>query len=341
MSEAEAFLQAIRADPDDDAVRLVFADWLEEREGSAWSVGHEPVPSRERADFIRVQVMLSQLPMHDSRRPEWRERESQLFSRHEAMIRSELPEWMRDRAIYERGFAFAFHLTGWEWLNRKGDLLRRFPIQRVILQAAMPNLFPIFADADWEFIRELDLSGYGLNVAGVEQLALCERLVVLRRLDLSYNQIDDAALIAFTQSRFLSRLESIDLASNQLTTMMPLVLLASQVPRLRHLGMRDNSLGDRGMLEIARLARPSPLTSLDLSGNRIRERGVEVLADSVFVGELVQLDMSRNSIRNEGAIALARSRHLKKLEALTLWDCDIENQGAKALRERFGDRVVF
>jgi uncharacterized protein (TIGR02996 family) len=44
-TERQAFLAAIVASPDDDAARLVYADWLEE-------VGGEP----ERAEFIRVQV---------------------------------------------------------------------------------------------------------------------------------------------------------------------------------------------------------------------------------------------------------------------------------------------
>ncbi len=43
----EAFLEAIRANPDDDTVRLVYADWLREN-------GHV-----ERADFIEVQCALA------------------------------------------------------------------------------------------------------------------------------------------------------------------------------------------------------------------------------------------------------------------------------------------
>jgi uncharacterized protein (TIGR02996 family) len=43
MSHDEAFLQAIIESPDDDAPRLVYADWLDEH--------GQPV----RADFIRVQ----------------------------------------------------------------------------------------------------------------------------------------------------------------------------------------------------------------------------------------------------------------------------------------------
>src|SRR5262245_41658733 len=46
MSDRDALLAAIRAAPDDDAPRLIFADWLEEH-GDA-----------DRAEFIRVQVEL-------------------------------------------------------------------------------------------------------------------------------------------------------------------------------------------------------------------------------------------------------------------------------------------
>src|SRR5438445_13886421 len=48
-TEAEAFLQRIRAYPDDDAQRLIFADWLDE-EGDP------------RGRFIRVQLALAALP---------------------------------------------------------------------------------------------------------------------------------------------------------------------------------------------------------------------------------------------------------------------------------------
>ena len=50
MSEREALFRAILAAPDDDAPRLIFADWLEEH--------NEP----ERAEFIRTQCALARLP---------------------------------------------------------------------------------------------------------------------------------------------------------------------------------------------------------------------------------------------------------------------------------------
>jgi uncharacterized protein (TIGR02996 family) len=52
---AEDLLEAIRADPGDDGVRLAYSDWLEEH------------GSPERAAFIRVQIELAGLPAADVR----------------------------------------------------------------------------------------------------------------------------------------------------------------------------------------------------------------------------------------------------------------------------------
>jgi uncharacterized protein (TIGR02996 family) len=50
LSQEQAFLADICAHPDDDGARLVFADWLTERDGPG---------DKERAEFIRVQIELA------------------------------------------------------------------------------------------------------------------------------------------------------------------------------------------------------------------------------------------------------------------------------------------
>ena len=50
MSIEQAFLADIIAHPDDDAPRLIYADWLEEN--------GQP----ERGEFIRLQIKLATLP---------------------------------------------------------------------------------------------------------------------------------------------------------------------------------------------------------------------------------------------------------------------------------------
>src|SRR5262245_55430096 len=68
MNMEKAFLQAILDSPDDDAPRLVLADWLEEQ-------GHS-----ERAELIRVQCRLAALDEDDQAREALHEREQQLLS---------------------------------------------------------------------------------------------------------------------------------------------------------------------------------------------------------------------------------------------------------------------
>src|SRR4051794_25062384 len=64
------FLTAICRSPDDDAPRLVYADWLEEH--------GDP----ERAEFIRVQCALAAETYDDPRHDELEERNESLLGQH-------------------------------------------------------------------------------------------------------------------------------------------------------------------------------------------------------------------------------------------------------------------
>jgi uncharacterized protein (TIGR02996 family) len=66
----DTFLADIRKDPDDDAPRLVFADWLEDEGDPA------------RAEFIRVQCALAHLEEDDPRRDDLGRRELELLAVH-------------------------------------------------------------------------------------------------------------------------------------------------------------------------------------------------------------------------------------------------------------------
>src|SRR4051794_33213202 len=83
MTEHEAFLQAILEAPEDDAPRLIYADWLDDH-GDA-----------ERADFIRTQVFRARLPADDPRQRELGEREQALLAAHAEAWQAHLPVWAR------------------------------------------------------------------------------------------------------------------------------------------------------------------------------------------------------------------------------------------------------
>src|SRR5262249_45999900 len=70
MDQHEAFLHAILEAPDDDAPRLVYADWLDDHGDS------------DRAEFIRLQCALAKLPPDAPQRPAMRQREEELLSLH-------------------------------------------------------------------------------------------------------------------------------------------------------------------------------------------------------------------------------------------------------------------
>src|SRR4051794_3229291 len=71
MTQEDALLRAIRAEPEDDWPRLVYADWLEER-------------GDPRAEFIRAQCALAGLPPADPRRPGLEARAQELLREHHA-----------------------------------------------------------------------------------------------------------------------------------------------------------------------------------------------------------------------------------------------------------------
>jgi carbon storage regulator len=76
--EEEGFLQAIEANPGDEGLRLVFADWLEERA--------DPL-----ADFIRLRCELAKLSAQDERRQALEDQETVLWYRHGLAWQAALP----------------------------------------------------------------------------------------------------------------------------------------------------------------------------------------------------------------------------------------------------------
>src|SRR6478735_626738 len=87
--QEQAFLDDIAAHVEDDAPRLVFADWLEDQGQS------------HRAEFIRVQCQLDALDDGDPRREALEERERELLAVHRGEWMRPLPSW-----VWRQGAAF-------------------------------------------------------------------------------------------------------------------------------------------------------------------------------------------------------------------------------------------
>jgi uncharacterized protein (TIGR02996 family) len=124
VSETPDWLGAIRASPEDDAVRLVYADWLEEHGEAA------------RAEFIRVQCALASAEGLDERRAKALQlREKELLREHrDAWLGPLAPladDWAQQTHLrFRRGLIEAASLPAAVLLGHAADLKRHCPALR-------------------------------------------------------------------------------------------------------------------------------------------------------------------------------------------------------------------
>jgi uncharacterized protein (TIGR02996 family) len=177
MTEREAFLRAIRANPDDDLVRLVFADWLDEQ-GE-----HEP------AEFIRVQCELEPIRhrLEDRRTQELIRREEDLESHR-----------------FGTAFEFDAQLMHPEGIGYRRGLPDWLVVSLDTLLSRGPNLL-----AAYPTIRELavfDIEGRGPDLAACPLLAGLDVLEVADAL----SSVDAVALATSPHIRSISQFKLYD-----------------------------------------------------------------------------------------------------------------------------------
>jgi uncharacterized protein (TIGR02996 family) len=251
MTHDDAFVESIVEAPDDDAPRLIYADWLEEH--------GDP----DRAALIRVQIELAGLPEGDSRREELERREDELLTEHEgrwtAPLRAVLLEDVAT-PVFHRGFVeemIFWGRAGTEALvAHANDLFRLAPLRAL-------RLFPLgshktASEIPWN-TRTNDLTDR-LRTLDLEGLLWMSHLERVHLLDLSGHTLDNpnggpAAIV----NNHLG-----DYAANLLAE-------AASLIGLKTLLLRDNLIGDTGALALAQSPTLAGLTTLDLSHNRLSD----------------------------------------------------------------------
>jgi uncharacterized protein (TIGR02996 family) len=121
------FLQAICEDPDDDAHRLIYADWLDDH-GDA-----------DRAEFIRLQCALAAMDDEDE---VMEAREAELLRQHGDAWRAELPRLPKVSwgESFRRGFVEGVSLTNYmAWRNQGLALLAAAPVDTVSIDQVTAN----------------------------------------------------------------------------------------------------------------------------------------------------------------------------------------------------------
>jgi uncharacterized protein (TIGR02996 family) len=269
MIGVDAFLQTILERPENDAPRLVCADWLEER-------------GNPHAELIRLQCDLARtghdLPDHTR----LQHREHELIERHEAV-------WLKP--IRELGLSA-------RW--RRGFLEVSICGVRTFLEVAER----LFAHS-WVLHAHLrDAAAKALDVAELAESPFFARV---QRLDLSRSPIGNEGVRRLADSPYPCRATHLMLNHVGLTTS-GLRTLIERVPLARLIDMRihGNSIGAAGARALSLTPRFNRLRVLDFSYNRLGTVGGEYLAESLYLGQLQSLIVVGNSIGSRGKKALHR-----------------------------------
>ncbi len=174
MTEGEALFRAVVESPADDAVRQVYADWLEEY--------GEP----ERAEFIRVQVERPCLAVDDRRQEALKARQAKVAARMDEW-RGRLPclggiNWQR----FWRGFVSGADVMLWKFYRDQADTLFAVaPIQFLrFLSLAPAECQELAASVYLRRLWGLTLSRTKIGDDGVRALAECPHLSELRNLSI-------------------------------------------------------------------------------------------------------------------------------------------------------------
>jgi uncharacterized protein (TIGR02996 family) len=306
MNFADAILQDVIENHDDDTPRLVYADWLEDH-GNPRSVA--------RAEFIRLQCRLARLPQDDSDRPLLRTREQELLARHGREWRSPLSLYVKKQAFH-RGFVETVDVPA-DRFRRHADLL--------------------FAKAP---VRHLHLQ-YAAGILGT--VAACPHAARLRTLVVKWGywpyQGREMDVLALANSRHVAGLTTLDLSRMRLQEPEAHSLADSPLlPRLAHLNLRLTGATAAVARALAECPARTALVSLDLSHNPIGDAGAIALANSPYLARIERLSLRAAYIGAEGIEALAASTTLRP-DRLDLSGSLINRHGVEALRKRYGECV--
>src|SRR5262245_2189431 len=172
MNHEPGLLRSILDDPDDDDVRLIYADWLEDQ---------SDLPHRERDRFHRRQSDLSRLPDHDPRRAPLLQRGRELLGRNEAVWVGEM-RGLIHTGRFRRGFLERVEMTAEVFLKRGAEIFDLAPVREVHLREARGRLLRIADCPHLARLHGLDLSNNILTDRDLSDLAHSPHLTQLRRL---------------------------------------------------------------------------------------------------------------------------------------------------------------
>lgn len=324
MTDADKFLAAIIAEPDDDLPRLVFADWLEENGDS------------DRAEFIRLQCLAEREILQDVDRV----RVAQLLADNRS--RWNIPG-IPGSQTFRRGFVEHLHISADDLIAHSNRIATVSPVVGLRLSVAAGRTSAL-VQIDWlARLQRLEIFNDGMGPR-LREWFRPGAFPLLRSLSLRNNRLwSDYVAILAGLAEHLPRLERLDLSGNPIGDEGPAHLAAApSLAGLRELILASDGIDEEfriGPTGAAALARPTPfrLRSLVLDNQRIGDTGFAAIAGSSSFRELTYLDVSRNGIGHFNSAwvdALLESRNLDQLRELIFRGNELAAQDIQILRWR-------
>jgi uncharacterized protein (TIGR02996 family) len=333
MSIEDAFLHDILAHPDDDAPRLIYADWLDEH--------NDP-----RGEFIRVQCALAQLSDEDPRRWPLEQREQELLREHQARW---LPKGISDIPCgFRRGFVEEIALSAPELITLADRIIEQAPIRHFSLRertylstrtertSYTTMLHGITQWSRLAQLRGLSLAfGSPLYAHELRSLSASPHLDNLTDLKLCVLNLEEDAFNDWAGAILRPSLCNLDLSGSggARSAFFRVLVQAPQMSNLRCLNLAHTGLTIDNLGFLAESSSLTSLRELNLNGNRLTHEVVRALGQGRLLPQLERLHLESNLLGDAGGLALREWPPLPRLTRFRLGHNEIFAAGVKALAE--------
>ena len=307
-----AFIEALRETPDDPALRLVYADWLDDAGDT-------------RGELIRLQCELDRTPLdnprrnilHQAIRDLCLERQSDWL----APLRRRVLGWQKARVQFGLIENVAMSPTAF-LKHAEAGLFDEMPhLVGVCLEGAEKPMERALASPYIARLKALALRVGGFIKTGglIDRLASLPTVRNLTSLNLAGGRWGDEAIAGLLASPHFEKIRRLNLQNNALTSEIALPLARSPwLPRLEML-----ALGTRW----------------EPAANQIGDLGIRIFTESAPGLRLRWLDLAENGLNDSSAWDLANASCLGSIECLFLWGNSFTTAGRTALESRFPNRV--
>jgi len=377
MTDREALLAAIRAVPDDDLPRLVYADWLEENAGSL--PAEERDSANDRAGFIRAQVEAARAEPYSPSARLAADRATRLLTPSNREIWSRSVRGLVIDCSFERGFIEHAAVDAAQFSDIAEALFEAEPIRSLRVNRPRPSewefevpLEPVFEYKRLNQVSALDLGEIELSHDDCEKLVASPHTGGLAHLGLAGNPIFPPWFRRVIESEAWPNLSSLDLA--EISNLGPAIAAAFKSANHRRfakldlsgIGFRSDDLkkalaspcvagieelhlrwqsggfspGSITHLDLGWVIPWDNLRLLDLDGQGLGAEGVRAIVQEPRAANLRWLGLARNTLIGDAVTILTEE------SSLNLYYLDVRQSGlgfndAVALRRRYPEAKIM